>query len=182
MQPGDYCELQNTESCATVLQHQTQHQTHQQQQHQPSLRSSGGVVYSSGMSSPCHLYDIRNSVGSPTPDRVLTRHPPAGFTLPGLARRLRHLRRRLFGNSRPSHQQRQRVSMARSRRSSMSAIKQRTLIQSTASAASATTGSTAAASGAGRLAGSIDFVDIPLNDNTFFNWSSSPLSEKRSSL
>jgi len=81
----------------------------------------------------------------------------------------------------------------------MGAVKQRTLIQSSAStaaassssssaaaaaatAAAAAAASTAVTSGAGRLAGSIDFVDIPLNDNTFFNWSSSPLSEKRSSL
>ena len=83
----------------------------------------------------------------------------------------------------------------------MGAVKQRTLIQSSAStaaassssssaaaaaaaatAAAAAAASTAVTSGAGRLAGSIDYVDIPLNDNTFFNWSSSPLSEKRSSL
>jgi len=176
MQQGEYSELQNVD-CGTM-----QQQQQQQQQQRHGMRSSGGggVVYSSGMDSPCRLYEARSSVGSPTPDRVLTRHPAAGFSLPGLARRLRHFRRRLFGNPRPSHHQRQRVCMARSRKSSLAAVKQRTIVQSNCAPVSAVSAAvSAAATGAVE---SIDFVDIPLNDNTFLNWSLSALSEKRASL
>lgn len=168
-----------------------------------SARLRSGVIYASSTrssltaASPSRLYPTLRStasgVESPTPDRVLTsrRHrtggPTINLSLRGLVRSLRHLRRRVMStmqHGRPTA--RQRVSQARSRKSSLAAAKQRTCVVQ----APSNILSTATSAGPPTIIGpvpstddSIDcFVDVPLNDNTFLTWSSSALSEKRASF
>lgn len=167
-----------------------------------SARLRSGVIYASSTrssltaTSPSRLYPTMRSsasgVESPTPDRVLTRRRRAGgptinLSLRGLVRNLRHLRRRVMStlqHGRPTA--RQRVSQARSRKSSLAAAKQRACV------VQAPTNLLTASSSAGpppiigpvpSTDDSIDcFVDVPLNDNTFLTWSSSALSDKRASF
>lgn len=167
-----------------------------------SARLRSGVIYASSTrssmtaTSPSRLYPTLRSTASgmesPTPDRVLTRRrrtggPTINLSLRGFIRRLRHLRRRVMStlqHGRPTA--RQRVSQARSRKSSLAAAKQRSCVVQ----APANLLSSASSAGPPPLIGpvpatddSIDcFVDVPLNDNTFLTWPSSALSDKRASF
>lgn len=180
---GEYYELQNAESSMSAR-----------------LRSS--VIYASSTrssltaTSPSRLYPTLRStasgVESPTPDRVLTRRhrtggPTINLSLRGFIRRVRHFRRRVMStlqHGRPTA--RQRVSQARSRKSSLAAAKQRSCVVQ----APANMLSVAPSVGPPPIVGpvpaaddSIDcFVDVPLNDNSFLTWSSSALSDKRASF
>lgn len=165
-----------------------------------SARLRSGVIYASStrssmaVTSPSRLYPTLRStasgVESPTPDRVLTRRRRAGgptinLSLRGLIRRLRHFRRRVMStlqHGRPTA--RQRVSQARSRKSSLAAAKQRScVVQSPANLLASV--STPPINIGGPVPSTDDstdcFVDVPLNDNTFLTWSSSALAEKRAS-
>ncbi|KAI9551808.1 hypothetical protein GHT06_022144 [Daphnia sinensis] len=181
---GEYYELQNAESLV-------------------SARLRSGVIYASSTrssitaTSPSRLYPTLRStasgVESPTPDRVLTRRrrtggPTINLSLRGLIRRLRHFRRRVMStlqHGRPTA--RQRVSQARSRKSSLAAAKQRScVVQSPANLLASVSSAGPPPINIGGPAPSTDdsidcFVDVPLNDNTFLTWSSSVLAEKRAS-
>ena len=185
---GEYFELQNAETSI-------------------SARLRSGVIYSSSTrsslatTSPSRLYPTMRSAArgtdSPTPDRVLThRHRAGGPTINlswrGLVRSLRHLRRRVMStlqHGRPTA--RQRVSQARSRKSSLAAAKQRAcVVQQAQAGQSNLLSSVPCSAGPPNIMGpvpasedSIDcFVDVPLNDNSYLTWSSSGLSDKRASF
>lgn len=167
---GEYYELQNSASVAKMVQ----------------MRSSGGgVVYSTTMTSPspssriCFHSTSRATTGgvtSPTPDRVLARRLGLAFNFRSLNRRLRSFRHRVF-SSRPV---RQRGPIVRSRKTSLSMLKQRSVVPNSTAAAVVSAATALAVSTMDPS--TTEFVDIPLDDNTFLNWSMSALSEKRASV
>lgn len=146
------------------------------------------------VTSPSRLCPALRGSGaeSPTPDRVLTRRrrtggPTINLSLRGIIRRLRHVRRRLVStlqHGRPTA--RQRVSQARSRKSSLAAAKQRAcVVQQPPNLLTTTTAAIPPPMIVAPPApdDSIDcFVDVPLNDNTFLSWSSAAVSDKRASF
>jgi hypothetical protein len=133
----------------------------------------------------------RNSgAESPTPDRVLTRRrrtgPTITFSLRSFVRRIRHTRQNLFSENKPSA--RQRISIARSRKSSIAAAKQRSVGQPLPGVFTITGPPPpppllAAQPPPVPINDESTFFDVPLNDSAFLTWSTvSVLSEKRVSL
>ena len=113
--------------------------------------------------------------------------PTITFSLRSFVRRIRHIRQNLFSENRPSA--RQRISIARSRKSSIAAAKQRSVGQPLPGVITITgpppppPPPLAVQPPPVPINHESTFVDVPLNDSAFLTWSTvSVLSEKRVSL